>query len=177
MNKSITLTSSMRSNLSALKTISTQMDKTQKILSSGKKVNSAIDNASSYYQARSLTNRANDLSSLLDSMSQSIQTIQAATQGLESGLTFIEQMSSVASQALSIAQSYQNDMDAKVINSVSKINSSMSTDEIQEIFSRPAKVVWECANCGCRVETSNAPAKCPVCDHPQAYFFELQEQF
>ena len=46
-----------------------------------------------------------------------------------------------------------------------------------KIFNRPTKVIWECANCGYRVETANAPAKCPVCDHPQAYFFELQEQF
>ena len=45
------------------------------------------------------------------------------------------------------------------------------------IFSRPTKVVWECANCGCRVESPLAPEKCPVCDHPQAYFFELQEEF
>ena len=37
------------------------MNRTQNILSTGEKVNSAIDNASSYYQARSLTNRANDL--------------------------------------------------------------------------------------------------------------------
>ena len=33
------------------------------------------------------------------------------------------------------------------------------------------------ANCGHRVESPKAPEKCPVCDHPQAYFFELQEQF
>ena len=45
----------MRSNLLSLKNIATQMDKTQLILATGKKVNSAIDNASSYYQARSLT--------------------------------------------------------------------------------------------------------------------------
>ena len=45
------------------------------------------------------------------------------------------------------------------------------------VFSRPTKVVWECANCGCRVESPKAPEKCPVCDHPQAYFFELQEEF
>lgn len=68
MSNNITLTSSMRSNLLSLKTIATQMDKTQNILSTGKKVNSAIDNASSYYQARALTNRAADLNSLLDSM-------------------------------------------------------------------------------------------------------------
>ncbi len=45
------------------------------------------------------------------------------------------------------------------------------------IFNRPTKVIWECANCGCRIEAANAPVKCPVCDHPQSYFFELQEQF
>ena len=46
-----------------------------------------------------------------------------------------------------------------------------------KIFSRPTKVIWECGNCGHRVESLSAPEKCPVCDHPQAYFFELQEEF
>ena len=43
----ITLTASMRSNLASLKAIQGQMDTTQTRLSTGKKVNSAIDNASS----------------------------------------------------------------------------------------------------------------------------------
>ena len=46
-----------------------------------------------------------------------------------------------------------------------------------KVFARPEKVTWECGNCGFHCESPNAPAKCPVCDHPQAYFFELQEQF
>ncbi len=46
-----------------------------------------------------------------------------------------------------------------------------------KIFERPRKVLWECGNCGFRIESPQAPAKCPVCDHPQAYFFELQEKF
>ena len=83
MGQTITLTESMRSNLSSLKSIQKQMDKTQERLSTGKKVNSAIDNASSYYQSRSLTNRASDLDALLDSMGQGIQTIQAANEGIE----------------------------------------------------------------------------------------------
>ena len=45
------------------------------------------------------------------------------------------------------------------------------------IFERPTKVMWECGNCGHRIESPKAPLKCPVCDHPQAYFFELQEKF
>ena len=101
MVKSITLTASMRSNLNSLKNISKQMNTTQERLSTGKKVNSAIDNASSYYQARALTNRASDLDALLDAMGQGIQIIQAATQGLTSGASFLEQASAVANEALS----------------------------------------------------------------------------
>ena len=98
----ITLTASMRSNLSSLKVIQNQMDKTQERLSTGKKVNSAIDNASSYYQSRALTNRAADLDSLLDSMGQGIQTIQAANEGIEAITSFIEQMKSVAESAAAL---------------------------------------------------------------------------
>ena len=103
MAQSITLTASMRSNLASLKSIQSQMDTTQERLSTGKKVNSAIDNASSYYQSRALTNRASDLSSLLDSMGQSIQTIQAANEGLESLTSYVEQMKAVADTAATLA--------------------------------------------------------------------------
>ena len=102
MAQSITLTASMRSNLSSLKSIQSQMDTTQERLSTGKKVNSAIDNASSYYQARSLTNRASDLDALLDSMGQGIQTIQAANEGIEAVTEFVEQLKSVATSAFAL---------------------------------------------------------------------------
>ena len=102
MPQSITLTASMRSNLASLKAIQGQMDTTQTRLSTGKKVNSAIDNASSYYQSRSLTNRAADLDGLLDSMGQGIQTIQAANEGIEAVTSFIEQAKSVANSAFSL---------------------------------------------------------------------------
>ena len=103
MIKGITLTSSMRTNLSSLKALANQMSKTQNVLSTGKRVNSAIDNASNYYQARALTNRAADLNALLDSMGQGIQTIEAATQGLDSALTVVEQATAIANQAYETA--------------------------------------------------------------------------
>ncbi len=112
---SITLTASMRSNLSSLKSIQKQMDTTQERLSTGKKVNSAIDNASSYYQARSLTNRAADLDSLLDSMGQGIQTIQAANEGIEAITSYVEQLKSVATSALALdptAKTYGTELQA-----------------------------------------------------------------
>ncbi len=90
----------MRSNLLSLQNIAGQVDLTQNRLSTGLKVNSAIDNPSSYYTAVSLNNRASDLSSLLDSMAQGIQTIKAATEGLEAGAKLLEQASATATQAL-----------------------------------------------------------------------------
>ncbi len=73
---------------------------TQERLSTGNKVNSAIDNPSSYYTARSLTNRASDLDALLDSMGQAVQTIKAANEGIEAGLNLLEQLQAVGNQAL-----------------------------------------------------------------------------
>ncbi len=86
----ISLTASMRSNLLSLQQISKLQDSTQLRLSTGLKVNSAIDNPSSYYTASSLTNRAEDLSALLDSMGQSVQTIKAATEGIEKAEELLE---------------------------------------------------------------------------------------
>ena len=37
-------------------------------------------------------------------------------------------------------------------------------------FAKKEKSVWICRNCGHIAESENAPQKCPVCDHPQAYF-------
>ena len=95
----ISLTASMRSNLLSLQNTQSMMDRTQDRLSTGKKVNSAIDNPSSYYAAQSLTNRASDLESLLDSMGQGIQTLKAATEGIESITSFVQQAKAIANTA------------------------------------------------------------------------------
>ncbi len=96
----ISLTASMRSNLLSLQNISGQVSSTQNKLATGNKVNSTIDNPSSYYTALSLNNRADDLNALLDSMGQAVSTIKAATTALESASEFLEQASAVATQAL-----------------------------------------------------------------------------
>lgn len=95
----ISLTASMRSNLLSLQQTQDLMDMTQERLSTGKKVNSAIDNPSSYYTAQSLTNRASDLNALLDSMGQGIQAIQAANEGIEAITDFVQQAKALANTA------------------------------------------------------------------------------
>ncbi|GHU01731.1 rubrerythrin [Alphaproteobacteria bacterium] len=39
-----------------------------------------------------------------------------------------------------------------------------------KVFRKDTKVVWRCRNCGYTIESASAPAKCPACDHAQAYF-------
>ena len=45
------------------------------------------------------------------------------------------------------------------------------------VFSRDGDTVWQCAHCGHIVIGKKAPVKCPVCDHPQAYFQELAQNY
>ena len=140
----ITLTSSMRSNLSSLKAIQSQMNRTQERLATGKKVNSAIDNASSYYQARALTNRAADLNALLDNMGQGIQTIQAAATGLEKGLDFMEQASAIAMEAAEqayISFGTVQDIQGFIDEGYTAITKDMTTAQIQNLLTEGAKVV------------------------------------
>ena len=95
----------MRTNLLSLQNTQSLMDQTQERLSTGLKVNSAIDNASSYYTAQSLNNRASDLNSLLDSMGQGVQTIKAANEGIEAITKFVEQAKATANSARDEAMS------------------------------------------------------------------------
>lgn len=42
--------------------------------------------------------------------------------------------------------------------------------EAGTIFNRADEHVWKCRNCGHLLSAKAAPAICPVCDHPKAYF-------
>jgi len=44
-------------------------------------------------------------------------------------------------------------------------------------FKRDQKTVWRCRNCGYMYEGNVAPAECPACSHPQAYFEILGENY
>ena len=135
MANNISLTASMRSNLLSLQNISRQVSSTQNKLATGNKVNSAIDNPSSYYTARSLNNRANDLDALLDSMGQAVSTIKAATTALETGATFLEQAAAVATSALETAvppKSYFEDLvgeNGSVVSTAQELKDALAANK------------------------------------------------
>ncbi|MFI3250477.1 MAG: ferritin family protein [Eubacteriales bacterium] len=39
-----------------------------------------------------------------------------------------------------------------------------------EVFTKPNEVCWQCEKCGHQHKSTDAPMKCPVCDHPKAFF-------
>lgn len=95
----ITLTSSIRSNLLSLQNTASLLDRTSTRLSTGLKVNSALDNPGSFFTSRSLSNRANDLTKLQDGIGQAIQTLKTADKGLTSITNLVDQAKSIADQA------------------------------------------------------------------------------
>ncbi len=96
----IQLSSAVRQNLLSLQSTADMMSKTQNRLATGLKVNSALDNPSSFFTASALNNRSSDLSGLLDDMGQSIQTIKAADEGIKAITTLVESAKGKANQAL-----------------------------------------------------------------------------
>lgn len=95
----ITLSAGIRQNLLSLQDTAANLTTTQEHLSTGKKVNTAFDNPTSYFTSQSLNNRANDLGSLLDQIGQAQQTLDAANNGLTSLTSLLEQALSTAQQA------------------------------------------------------------------------------
>lgn len=102
----IILSGSIRENLLALQRTTDLMNRTQTRLATGKKVNSALDNPNAFFTAQGLTNRANDLSHLLDGIGQAIQTIKAANEGVTAIVTLVEAAKAKANQALATTNTF-----------------------------------------------------------------------
>ncbi|MBI5063909.1 MAG: flagellin [Desulfatitalea sp.] len=100
---SITLTGGMRKNLFSLQKTSQLLETTQKRLATGQRVQSAVDDPVNYFTALSHRQRATDLSSRKDEMSESVQLISAANEGVESITALIASAKSLAQSALSAA--------------------------------------------------------------------------
>ncbi|MBR1219742.1 flagellar protein [Bradyrhizobium sp. U87765 SZCCT0131] len=102
----IVLTAAVRQNLLSLQSTADLLASTQNRLSTGKKVNSALDNPTNYFTASSLDARASDINNLLDGISNGVQILQAANTGITSLQKLIDSAKSVANQALQTAVGY-----------------------------------------------------------------------
>src|SRR6195256_4966082 len=102
----VVLSASVRQNLLSLQSTADLLATTQGRLSTGKKVNSALDNPTNFFTAAGLDNRANDINNLLDGIGNGVQVLQAANTGLTSLQKLVDTAKSVANQALQAAIGY-----------------------------------------------------------------------
>ncbi|MCC2111841.1 MAG: hypothetical protein KDJ16_07400, partial [Hyphomicrobiales bacterium] len=103
MGSEIVLSKAIRSNLLSLQNTAALMDQTQERLATGLKVNSALDDPTAFFTASSLNGRASDLSRLMDFVSNAIQTLEAADNGIEAITSLVESAEASARQAMQSA--------------------------------------------------------------------------
>ena len=102
----IVLSASVRQNLLSLQSTADLLATTQNRLSTGKKVNSALDNPTNFFTAQGLDNRASDISNLLDGIGNGVQILQAANTGITSLQSLVDSAKSIANQALQTTVGY-----------------------------------------------------------------------
>jgi len=102
----IVLSASVRQNLLSLQSTADLLATTQNRLSTGKKVNSALDNPTNFFTAQGLDNRASDISNLLDGIGNGVQVLQAANTGITSLQSLVDTAKSLANQALQTTVGY-----------------------------------------------------------------------
>jgi flagellin len=99
----ITLTSGMRKNLFSLQNTNSLLERTQKRMATGQRVQTAVDDPVNYFTALGHRQRAEDLASRKDEMSESIQLVMSANEGVTAITSLIASAKSLAQSALSAA--------------------------------------------------------------------------
>ncbi|WP_439576084.1 flagellin N-terminal helical domain-containing protein [Phreatobacter sp.] len=95
----IVLSKGIRGNLLSLMSTADLRDRTQYRLSTGKKVNTALDNPGNFFSAAMLNSRATDITNLLDGIGSAIKTLEAADNGIRSIVRVVENAQALARQA------------------------------------------------------------------------------
>ena len=130
MSNSVYLSSSVRQNLQQLQTTEKLLEQATQRLSTGLKVSSPLDDPVAYFKAKGYTDRADALTGRLDDMNESVETINAADNGITNVQKFLSQMGGIIDDARATTDSDQrrelgkqfNDMIAQ-INGVAKDSS------------------------------------------------------
>ena len=104
----IVLSAAVRQNLLSLQSTADLLATTQNRLSTGKKVNTALDNPTNYFTAQGLDNRASDINNLLDGIGNGVQVLQAANTGITSLQKLVDTAKSIANQVLQTTVGYSS---------------------------------------------------------------------
>jgi flagellin len=136
----VVLSGAIRSNLLSLQSTAKLLEETNQRLATGLKVNSAIDDPTAFFTARNLDTRAADLTNLLDSMDQAVQTLRAADEGIEALSKLVETAKATANQALdtpinsSFGEGPRDVVTDQTVNMTALFTSIASTEQITIAF-------------------------------------------
>jgi flagellin len=124
----VTLSAAVRADLPALQDTTSLPATTQQRPAIGKKVNSALDNPADVFTAATLSARAGQLPNLLDAMTNAIDTLEAADDGLTSITTTLQSMQATVTRARQDAswQSTSYSLDTAAIGTATVKNLSFS---------------------------------------------------
>lgn len=99
MAEEVTLNAGQQTALSILQGTSAQTERTTERLSTGRRVNSAIDDAQAFLLSRNLDTRAAELQASRDDIGQAVSSIGAAQNGLEAISNLTGQLEGIATAA------------------------------------------------------------------------------
>ena len=100
---SVSLSAGMRNAVYAMGDIQSQVTQSNQRLATGKKVNSALDNARSYFAAEGFRKDARDLNNLLESQQNALQVVTRANKSIEGMSKLVESTLALARQARGLA--------------------------------------------------------------------------
>ena len=128
MADKIALSSGVRANLLSLQVTTSNINTTQQRLSSGLKVNSALDNASAFFTSVALSNRSSDLGALKSDIDLSVSAIESAITGIDSITELVQQAKGLANQARATGDTNEKSTLAVQFNSLLDQIDSIAND-------------------------------------------------
>jgi len=146
MSSNVILGLATRQNLLSLQNINTATQTAQKALATGLSVADATDNAVAFFQSQALSQRASDLTQRKDATDQAISSVTAATQGVQSVVSIVEQLQGLLQSAATetasqraatgtqfgtLAQQLNNLVNATSYQGLNLINSTKSALSLQ----------------------------------------------
>ena len=146
MSSDIVLTAALRNNLLSLQNTQRLIDSTQLRLATGLKVNSALDNPSSFFTSQALNSRASDLTRLLDSINLSLRTIEEADKGVTA-------LTSLVEQAQATAQSARDELAAST--GVARLVGTVDLSNVGNLAAAPFTAAGIAANDTIRIATTD----------------------
>jgi len=129
MSGTIQLNSSMRANLIALQQTGALMATTEERLATGKRVNSAVDDATAYFSARQNTAKSDALAALKLDINEGLEKVKTSLTAIDSATSVLNQMKSLGNQAKATSDAVKRaDMASQFTELAAQLKNIMGKD-------------------------------------------------